>query len=192
VDLLRTISDRVRSTRLPQPDLEMQHLENHPTTDVLARRAPGDPSTTHEYYLPTEPPLSVEAITTDDLPAIASFSSSIFAGQPPRVPASTLERPGTSYPPSAAVPAASSQPHAPPETYTVNPSSQVPSNAPPAPQNPAAAFPTPAAGAGFHSLSTRPFGGPGSLLQPGTAPAPWTQPPASPGQGAAGPSGSGA
>ncbi|KAJ7872927.1 hypothetical protein B0H13DRAFT_2349306 [Mycena leptocephala] len=168
VDLLRTISDRVRSTRLPQPDLEMQHLENHPTTDVLARRAPGDPTTT----------------TT-----IASFSSSIFAGQPPRVPASTLERPGTSYPPSAAVPAASSQQHAPPETYTVNPSSQVPSNAPPAPQNPAAAISTPAVGAGFHSLSTRPFGGPGSLLQPGAAPAPWSQPPVSPGQGAAGPSG---
>jgi hypothetical protein len=39
VDLLRTLSDRVRSMRLPQPDLEMQHLENHPTTDVLARRA---------------------------------------------------------------------------------------------------------------------------------------------------------
>ncbi|KAJ7801920.1 hypothetical protein B0H13DRAFT_2389869 [Mycena leptocephala] len=92
VDLLRTISDRVRSTRLPQPDLEMQHLENHPTTDVLARRAPGDPSTTHEYYLPTEPPLSAEAITTDDLPAIASFSSSIFTGQPLRMTLFIVEK----------------------------------------------------------------------------------------------------
>ncbi|KAJ7787386.1 hypothetical protein B0H13DRAFT_1936722, partial [Mycena leptocephala] len=187
VDLLRTISDHVRSTRLPQPD-----LENHPTTDILARRVPGDPTTTNEYYLPTEPPLSTEVVTMDDMPAIASFGSSIFAGHPPRVPAPTAERPGTTYPPSAAVPTAFSQPHASPETYTVNPSSTVPSNAPPAPQNPAAASSTPAAAAGFHSLSTRPFGGAGSLLQSGATPAPWNQPPVSPGQGAAGPSGSGA
>jgi hypothetical protein len=81
----------VHSTRLPQPDLEMQYLENHPTTDVLARRAPGDPTTTNKYYLPTEPPLSAEAVTLDDMPAIASYGSSIFAGQPPRVPATSNE-----------------------------------------------------------------------------------------------------
>jgi hypothetical protein len=76
----------VRSTRLPQPD-----LENHPTTDVLTRRAPGNPTTTNEYYLPTEPPLLAEAVMLEDVPAIASYDSSIFAGQPPRTPAPTTE-----------------------------------------------------------------------------------------------------
>jgi hypothetical protein len=139
VDLLRKLSDRVRSTRLPQPDLEMQHLENHPTTDILAGSAPGDPTTINEYYLPTEPPLTSEALTTDDIPAIDSYGSSIFAGHHPRAPVPTAERPGTLHPPPAAMPAAPLQPHASPETYVVNPSSAVPSNAPPlVPQNPTA------------------------------------------------------
>ncbi|KAJ7846174.1 hypothetical protein B0H13DRAFT_1907960 [Mycena leptocephala] len=126
VDLLRKLSDRVRSTRLPQPDLEMQHLENHPTTDILAGSAPGDPTTINEYYLPTEPPLTSEALTTDDIPAIDSYGSSIFAGHHPRAPVPTAERPGTSHPPPAAMPAAPLQPHASPETYVVNPSSRSP------------------------------------------------------------------
>ncbi|KAJ7800995.1 hypothetical protein B0H13DRAFT_2390185 [Mycena leptocephala] len=192
VDLLRALSDRICSTRLPQPDLEMQHLENHPTTGVMARRAPGDPSTINKYYLATEPPLTSEALTTDDIPAIDSYGTSIFAGQPPRAPVPTAERPGTSHPPPAAMPAAPLQPHALPETYVVNPSSAVPSNAPPlAPQIPTVARSPPAStAAGYHSLSTRPFGGAGALLQSGAVPTPWNPPPASPGQGAAGPSGS--
>jgi hypothetical protein len=192
VDLLRALSDRIRSTRLPHPDLEMQHLENHPTTNVLSRRTSGDHSTTHEYYMAAEPPLLADTPMVDDMPAIASYSSSIFAGQPPRAPA--VDRPGTSHPPPTVLPAALSQPHALPETYAVNPSSMVPSNAPPTPQHPAVASSTSAnSAAGFHSLSTCPFGGTGALLQSGAAPAPWNQPPASLGQGAAaGPSGSGA
>jgi hypothetical protein len=98
VELLQALLDRIRSTRLPHPDLEMQHLENHPTTDVLSRRAPGDPSTINEYYLATKPPLTAEAPTMDNIPAISSYSSLIFAGQPSRAPAPTTERPGMSYP----------------------------------------------------------------------------------------------
>jgi hypothetical protein len=37
VDFLLTLSDHLRSTRLPHPDLEMQCLKHHPTTNVLAR-----------------------------------------------------------------------------------------------------------------------------------------------------------
>ncbi|KAJ7914483.1 hypothetical protein B0H13DRAFT_2325208 [Mycena leptocephala] len=164
VDLLRTLSNQLRSTRLPHPDLEMQHLENHPTTDVLSRHAPGDPTTTNNYYMATAPPLLAEAPTLDDLPAIASHI----------------------------VPAAFSQLHALPETYAVNPLSQAPSNASvTAPQITTVANLAPPSASAAHSMSTRPFGGAGSLLQPGVTPAPWNQPPASPGQGAAGPSGSG-
>jgi hypothetical protein len=143
----------------------------------------------------TEPPLLTEALTTDNLPAIASYGSSMFAGQPPRATNPSADRPGTLPPPPAVVPAASLQPHALPETYAVNPSSLVPSNAPStAPQNSTAASSVPtSASAAYHSMSTCPFGGAGTLLQPGATPAPWSQPPASPGQGAAaGPSGSGA
>ncbi|KAJ7794666.1 hypothetical protein B0H13DRAFT_2393323 [Mycena leptocephala] len=191
VDLLRNISDRVRLTRLPQPGLEMQFLEHHPTSDVLERRLPGDTSNLHKYYVATEPPLITEAPTTDDIPAIASYSSSIFAGRPPR--ASAADRPGTSHPPPTVLPAALSQPHAQPETYAVNPSSLMSSNAPSAPTTTTAASSIPASASAAHSMSTRLFGGPGALLQTGATPAPsWNQPPTSPSQGAAGPSGSGA
>ncbi|KAJ7791098.1 hypothetical protein B0H13DRAFT_1936073, partial [Mycena leptocephala] len=167
VDLLRNLSNQIRSTRLPHPDLEMQHLENHPTTDVLSRRAPGDPTTTNSYYLPTAPPSLAEAPTLDDLPAITSYGSSIFAGQPPRASPSAghppIEAPATGtrsgdllHPPPAVMPAAISQPHAPPETYAVNPSTSTSTAAASYPSTSSTAAnlaPAPATAA-YHSMST--------------------------------------
>jgi hypothetical protein len=193
IQLLEGLSERIRTSR-PHPVLELQHLENNPTSDIRARRTPGDSTTTNEYYVPEEPPLMADAPSYTDIPDISGHRSSIFAGQPYVGSSAAEDRPGDLHPPPAPVPAASSQPHALPETYAVNPPSLVPSNAPSAPPNSTAASSVPmSTSAGYHLMSTRPFGGAGALLQPGATPAPWNQPPASPGQGAAaGPSGSGA
>ncbi|KAJ7818724.1 hypothetical protein B0H13DRAFT_1922128 [Mycena leptocephala] len=194
IQLLEGLSERIHASR-PHPVLELQHLEQNPTSDIRARRTPGDSTTTNEYYLPEEPPLQADVPSYTDIPTISGHRASMFAGQPYVEPSAAEDRPGELHPPLAPVPAASSQPHASPETYAVNPSSLVPSNAPSsAPPNSTAASSVPtSASAAYHSMSTRPFGGAGALLQPGATPAPWNQPSASPGQGAAvGPSGSGA
>jgi hypothetical protein len=145
----------------------LQHLENNPTSDIRARRTPGDPTTANEYYVPEEPPLMTDAPSYTDIPNISGHRSSIFAGQPYVAPSAAEDRPGDLHPPLAPVPAAPSQPHASPETYAVNPSSLVPSNAPSAaPTNASAAGSVPtSASAGYHSISSaRPFGTPGNLL----------------------------
>jgi hypothetical protein len=172
----------------------LQHLEQNPTSDIRTRRTPGDSTTTNKYCLPEQPPLQADAPSYTDIPTISGHRASIFAGQPYVEPSVAEDRSGKLHPPLAPVPAAPSQPHASPETYAVNPSTLVPSNAPSAPSNSTAASSVPTSSEGYHSMSTRPFGGAGALLlQPGTTPAPLNQPLASPGQGAAaGPSGSGA
>jgi hypothetical protein len=190
IQLLEGLSERIRATR-PHPVLELQHLENNPTSDIRARRTPGDSTTINEYYVPEEPPRMTDAPSYTDIPTISGHRSSIFAGQPYVEPSAAEDQPGDLHPPLAPVPAALSQPHTSPETYAVSPSTLVLSNAPSAPTTAAAASSAPAS-ATYHSMSTRPFGGAGALLHPGAAPAPWNQPPASPGQGAAGASGSGA
>jgi hypothetical protein len=209
VQLLEGLSERIRATR-PHPVLELQHLENNPTSDIRTRRTPGDPTTTNEYYVPEDPPLMTNAPSYTDIPAISGHRSSIFAGQPYVAPSTAEDRPGEPHPPLAPVPAASSQPHASPETYAVNPSSLVPSNAPPtAPTNASAASSvSTGASAGYHSISSaHPFGTPGTLLHypsefsPGLPhgnhplhqAASVADPPSSPGQGgSSGQSGSGA
>ncbi|KAJ7832512.1 hypothetical protein B0H13DRAFT_2370913 [Mycena leptocephala] len=163
-----------------------------------------------QYYVPEDPPLMTNAPSYTDIPAISGHRSSIFAGQPYVAPSTAEDRPGEPHPPLAPVPAASSQPHASPETYAVNPSSLVPSNAPPtAPTNASAAGSvSTSASAGYHSISSaRPFGTPGTLLHypsefspglprgnhPLRQAASAADPPSSPGQGgSSGQSGSGA
>jgi hypothetical protein len=56
IQLLEGLSERIYMSR-PHPVLELQHLENNPTSDIRARRTPGDSTTTNEYYVPEEPPL---------------------------------------------------------------------------------------------------------------------------------------
>ncbi|KAJ7879850.1 hypothetical protein B0H13DRAFT_1892073 [Mycena leptocephala] len=166
VQLLEGLSERIRASR-PHPVLELQHLENNPTSDIRARRTPGDPTTTNEYYVPEEPPLMTNAPSYTDIPTISSHRASIFAGQPYVETSAVEDRPGDPHPPLATVPAAPSQPHASPETYAVSPSSLVPSNAPSAVQTNASAAgsASTSASAGYHSISSaRPFGTPGTLL----------------------------
>jgi hypothetical protein len=186
VDFLRNMSNRVRSSRTPHPELEIQYLEQHPTSNVLSRRTPGDPTSTNEYYLPEAAPSLAAAPVLADIPAIVNYDPSIFAGQPfPEAPTAVLAGDSLSYPPPALTPAATAQPYAAPETYTTNPS--------------------PSAG-----LPTRSFGPPGGPLAqasdvlmgpprveqlqrpvaatmdpPPMAVAPWRQSASSPGQGGA-------
>ncbi|KAJ7896842.1 hypothetical protein B0H13DRAFT_2338130 [Mycena leptocephala] len=209
VQLLEGLSERIRAT-CPHPVLELQHLENNPTSDIRARRTPGDSTTTNEYYLPEEPPLMTNAPSYTDIPTISGHCSSIFARQPYVEPSMAEDRPGELHPPLAPVPAVSSQLHASPETYAVNPLSLVPSNAPStAPTNASAAGSVPATtSAAYHSISsTRPFGTSGNLLHYPSEFSPGlpcsnhllhqavsaADPPSSSGQGGnSGPSGSGA
>ncbi|KAJ7828438.1 hypothetical protein B0H13DRAFT_1917068 [Mycena leptocephala] len=58
------------------PELEMQFLENHPTTDVLSRHSPGDPTTINKYYMATEPPSYGLRITSQMvIPGILGYCS---------------------------------------------------------------------------------------------------------------------
>jgi hypothetical protein len=166
IQLLEGLSDHIRTSRL-HPVLELQHLENNPTSDIRARRTPSDSTTTNEYYVPEEPPLMTDAPSYTDIPTISGHRASIFAGQPLVEPSAAEDRPGELHPPLVPVPAALSQPYASLETYAVNPSSLVPSNAPPtAPTNTSAAGSVPSTtSAGYHSISSaRLFGTPGNLL----------------------------
>ncbi|KAJ7861891.1 hypothetical protein B0H13DRAFT_2354954 [Mycena leptocephala] len=168
IQLLEGLSElhRFSATR-PHLVLELQHLENNLTSDICTRRTPGDSTTTNEYYVPEEPPLMTNAPSYTDIPTISGHRASIFAGQPYIEPSAAEDRPGDLHSPLAPVPAASSQPHASPETYAVSPSTLVPSNAPSTvPTNTSAAGSVPTTtSAAYHSMSAaRPFGTAGNLL----------------------------
>ncbi|KAJ7852590.1 hypothetical protein B0H13DRAFT_1904492 [Mycena leptocephala] len=61
------------------PELEMQFLENHPTTDVLSRHSPGDPTTINKYYMATEPP-SYRLRITSQMPGSSNFLVTTVSG----------------------------------------------------------------------------------------------------------------
>ncbi|KAJ7859120.1 hypothetical protein B0H13DRAFT_1901581 [Mycena leptocephala] len=128
-ELLEGLSERIRATR-PHPVLELQHLEQNPTSDIRARRTPGDPTTTNEYYVPEEPPLLTNAPSYMDLPSISGHRSSIFAGQPYVAPSAAEDRLATCIPlrARACCPIAAARVAG---DLCSQPVSLVPSNAPP-------------------------------------------------------------
>ncbi|KAJ7892026.1 hypothetical protein B0H13DRAFT_2529437 [Mycena leptocephala] len=108
----------------PHPSLEIGHLERNPTSAIETRVEADGAST--EFYTPELPPRFNAPVPSDEFARVKTANPSAFQGYV--APSTTPSGPP---PPPASLPAAPSQPHAPPEVYSVHPSPSVPSNASP-------------------------------------------------------------
>jgi hypothetical protein len=120
---LQQMMYRMRQYHL-HPSLEIGHLERNPTS-AIEKRIEADGSST-EFYTPELPPRFNAPVATDEFARVKAANPTAFQGYV--APSTTPLAPP---PPPASLPAAPSQPHAPPEVYLVHPSASVPSNASP-------------------------------------------------------------